>query len=229
MPEIPLVLTAFQSLLVIRRSLVGWEKEHADSCWTIRVITGIVPACGLPVVPKAARFNFATRTFLPSISLNTASPTGMIVSCAGKVPQWMPFMGGNPRWNLESAIASSRSQTGSSQDGAGPFPGVEDDADIPDLIADEPDGSEDYSAGNDEPSLMWDTRPKSPDRLVFDSVFGVVPAGLLRKWEASVDDRTRREALWEDLASEEEELASEKVAQDAQDDDAPYDGDSEMS
>lgn len=43
-------------------------------------------------------------------------------------------------------------------------------------------------------ALMWDTRPKSFDRLVFDPVLGVVPSGMLRTWARAERTRTARAA-----------------------------------
>lgn len=90
--------------------------------------------------------------------------------------------------DLDSAIATARSRAGSFCSGrAGVFTGDTDDSDLPDLVSDDDDErvgdrggwSEDHGG---EVPLMWDTRPKPDDFLVFHPVLGVVPVGAVRAW-----------------------------------------------
>lgn len=123
---------------------------------------------------------------------------------AGKLPRWLPFNGGDPYegWarDLDTAIATARSRAGSLCATTGRTSLVNDLA-LPDLVAeDEPftlsdeiqgDGASDRPRPREDGTvkkegedsvLMWDTRPKSPDCLVFDPVLGVVPWGILDAW-----------------------------------------------
>lgn len=93
--------------------------------------------------------------------------------------------------DLDSAIATARSRASSFCSG-GRAGGFSDDpvdgSDLPELVSDhEGDGGSDGggdrgSDGDGEPPLMWDTRPKPDDFLVFHPVLGVVPAGAVRAW-----------------------------------------------
>lgn len=117
------------------------------------------------------------------------------IGTAGKLPRWLPFNGSDPyeRWarDLDTAIATARSRAGSFCPTAGRT-SFADDLALPDLVAEgetlalseETQGA----CASDRPrsavkqEVMWDTRPKSPDRLVFDPALGVVPWGILDAW-----------------------------------------------
>ncbi|CAM9926011.1 unnamed protein product, partial [Hapterophycus canaliculatus] len=119
----------------------------------------------------------------------------------GSLPTWFPFLGGDSResWmlDLDSAIATARSRAGLCSGRPGVFSGdpPADDSDLPDLVSDDEDDEEEHdertgagrgpkanSGGFGEAPLMWDTRPKPDDYLVFHPVLGVVPAGAVRAW-----------------------------------------------
>lgn len=125
---------------------------------------------------------------------------------AGRILPWLPFFNGDPRegWalDLDTAIASARSRAGSFCSGRSS--GISysaDDLGLPELISDDEPAalvrhngdvpttkraSGPVEAVNDSNDggvpLMWDTRPKSFDRLLFDPVLGVVPSGVLEAW-----------------------------------------------
>lgn len=117
------------------------------------------------------------------------------IETAGKLPQWLPFNNGDPyeRWarDLDTAIATARSRAGSFCATTGRTSSADELA-LPDLVAEGEtftlsEGTQGACA-SDRPrsevkqEVTWDTRPKSPDRLVFDPVLGVVPWGILDAW-----------------------------------------------
>eukprot|EP00903_Cladosiphon_okamuranus_P018085 g16643.t1 len=114
----------------------------------------------------------------------------------GTLPSWvpLPFLGRDPReaWaiDLDSAIANARSRASSFCSGRASVFSEDpvDDSDLPELVSDhegDSGGSGEGDRGGDadgEAPLMWDTRPKPDDYLVFHPVLGVVPAGAIRAW-----------------------------------------------
>ena len=89
--------------------------------------------------------------------------------------------------DLDSAIASARSRASSFCSGRATVFSEDpvDDSDLPELISDhegDGGGGDRGSNGDGEAPLMWDTRPKPDDYLVFHPVLGVVPAGAVRAW-----------------------------------------------
>ncbi|CAM9248691.1 unnamed protein product, partial [Scytosiphon promiscuus] len=114
----------------------------------------------------------------------------------GSLSRWLPFLHGSSRrgWlsDLDSVIANARSRTGTfCSPGGLSGDAAADDSDLPDLVS--ADGGDDGRIGDDhgprnassdagEAPLMWDTRPKPDDYLVFHPVLGVVPAGAVRAW-----------------------------------------------
>eukprot|EP00752_Nemacystus_decipiens_P005967 g5389.t1 len=115
----------------------------------------------------------------------------------GTLLSWVPspLFGRDPRegWaiDLDSAIANARSRASSLCSGRASVFSEDpvDDSDLPELISDH-EGGDDSGGGHGdrgtdddrEVPLMWDTRPKPDDFLVYHPVLGVVPAGAVRAW-----------------------------------------------
>lgn len=109
-----------------------------------------------------------------------------LTSGADRLPGFMNLTGASTRehWAspLDRALAHARSRSGSFTDNRlQPLPHEEAQSEVPDLIFLEGEKDSGGEAREGE-NAIWDTRPKRDDRLVFDSVFGVIPAGLQRAW-----------------------------------------------